>query len=47
MRILVTARGGTSNDCADHHTIILSEPLDDRLLIDESDGEILIGDPTD
>jgi hypothetical protein len=39
VRVLVTARGDTSNDCADSHTITLSEPLGDRLLIDEFDGE--------
>lgn len=39
VRVLVTARGGHVNDCADAHTIFLSEPLGDRLLIDESDGE--------
>ena len=39
VRVLVSARGGHVNDCADAHTIFLSEPLGDRLLIDESDGE--------
>jgi len=39
VRVLVTARGGHVNDCADAHTIFLSEALGDRLLIDESDGE--------
>lgn len=39
VRVLVTARGARGGDCADAHTIFLSEPLGDRLLIDESDGE--------
>jgi hypothetical protein len=39
VRVLVNARGGHVNDCADAHTIFLSEALGDRLLIDESDGE--------
>lgn len=39
VRVLVTARGARGGDCADAHTIFLSEPLSDRLLIDESDGE--------
>ncbi|NJD64561.1 MAG: hypothetical protein FIB00_04840 [Chloroflexi bacterium] len=39
VRVLVSARNGETGDCADAHTILLSEPLGDRLLIDESDGE--------
>ncbi len=37
--MLVSACNGETGDCADAHTIFLSEPLGDRLLIDESDGE--------
>jgi predicted component of type VI protein secretion system len=39
VRILVTARNDTNGDCADVHEIVLSEPLGDRLLVDEADGE--------
>jgi hypothetical protein len=39
VRVLVTARGDDHGDCADVHEIVLSSPLGDRLLIDESDGE--------
>ncbi len=45
VRVLVTARNATSGDCADHHEISLSEPLGDRLLVDEFDGEPVVRRP--
>jgi hypothetical protein len=39
VRVLVTARNDETGDCADVHEIVLSEPLGDRLFIDQSDGE--------
>jgi hypothetical protein len=39
VRVLVTARNDTVDDCGAVLEIVLSEPLGDRLLIDESDGE--------
>lgn len=39
VRVRVTKQKGNAGDCADADEIILSEPLGDRLLIDEFDGE--------
>ncbi len=39
VRVLVTTRDEAPGDCGGVHTITLSEPLGDRLLIDEYDGE--------
>lgn len=39
VRVLVTARNGTNGDCADSTEIILAQPLGNRPLIDESDGQ--------
>ncbi len=38
VRVLVTTRSENAGDCAGAHEIVLSKPLGDRLLIDESDG---------
>jgi hypothetical protein len=42
VRVLVTTRSESRGDCGGKYEIILSEPLGDRLLIDESDGEPVI-----
>jgi hypothetical protein len=39
VRVVVTARGGAKNDCADVLEIDLPSPLGSRLLIDDFDGE--------
>ena len=39
VRVLVKARNEDRGDCADCHEIVLSEPLGDRQLIDESRNE--------
>ena len=45
--ILVPERGsfigsGSDDDCVDKYTIVLSEPLGDRVVIDEQTGQQLM-----